>query len=73
ISRFDPMFNIAFDASRDVHFYAKYSTGFRAGGANDRSLQFNAFGPEAVKSYEIGAKMDFWNHRARLNIANYIM
>ncbi|WP_242152356.1 TonB-dependent receptor [Sphingomonas sp. BAUL-RG-20F-R05-02] len=73
ISRFDPMINISFDATQDVHLYAKYATGFRAGGANDRSQSFNAFGPESVKSYEIGAKMDFWEHRARLNIAGYIM
>ncbi|MEI5688415.1 TonB-dependent receptor [Sphingomonas kyungheensis] len=73
ISRFDPMVNVAFDATPDVHLYAKYATGFRAGGANDRSLAFNAFGPEAVKSYEIGSKMDFWNHKARLNLAGYIM
>ncbi|MEG3146019.1 TonB-dependent receptor [Sphingomonas sp. RT2P30] len=73
VSRFDPMFNIAFDATPDIHLYAKYATGFRAGGANDRSLTFNAFGPESVKSYEIGAKMDFWEHKARLNIAGYIM
>jgi iron complex outermembrane receptor protein len=73
ISRFDPMFNIAYDASHDVHLYAKYSTGFRAGGANDRSQAFNAFAPESVKSYEIGAKMDFLDHRARLNLAGYIM
>ncbi|MEO5867267.1 MAG: TonB-dependent receptor [Sphingomonas sp.] len=73
ISRVDPMFNIAFDASRDIHFYAKYSTGFRAGGANDRSQAFNAFGPESVKSYEVGAKMDFLDHRVRLNLAGYIM
>jgi iron complex outermembrane receptor protein len=73
ISRFDPMFNLAFDATKDVHFYAKYSTGFRAGGANDRSQSFNAFGPEAVKSYEVGAKMEFLDHRVRLNLAGYIM
>lgn len=73
ISRFDPMFNVAFDATDTIHLYAKYATGFRAGGANDRSLQFNAFGPESVKSYEVGAKMDFWEHRARLNVAGYIM
>jgi len=73
VSRFDPMINVAFDATQDIHLYAKYATGFRAGGANDRSLQFNAFGPESVKSYEIGAKMDFWNHKARLNLAGYIM
>jgi len=73
INRFDPMFNIAFDATPDMHFYAKYSTGFRAGGANDRSQTFNAFGPESVKSYEVGAKMDFFDHHARLNLAGYIM
>ena len=73
ISRFDPMINIAFDATSDIHLYAKYATGFRAGGANDRSQRFDAFGPESVKSYEAGAKMDFWGHRARLNLAGYIM
>jgi iron complex outermembrane receptor protein len=73
VNRFDPMVNVALDATQDVHLYAKYSTGFRAGGANDRSLQFNAFGPESVKSYEIGAKMDFLDHKARLNLAGYIM
>lgn len=73
ISRFDPMFNIAIDASDDIHLYAKYATGFRAGGANGRSQSFNAFGPESVKSYEVGAKMEFWNRRIRLNLAGYIM
>ena len=73
VSRFDPMINVALDATQDVHLYAKYATGFRAGGANDRSQQFNAFGPESVKSYEIGAKMDFLDHKARLNLAGYIM
>ncbi|MBN8807725.1 MAG: TonB-dependent receptor [Sphingomonas sp.] len=73
ISRFDPMFNVAIDATQDVHLYAKYSTGFRAGGANDRSQSFNQFGPESVKSYEVGAKMDFWDHKGRLNLAGYIM
>ncbi len=73
VSRFDPLVNLAIDASADIHFYAKYATGFRAGGANDRSQQFNAFGPESVKSYEVGAKMDFLDHKARLNLAGYIM
>lgn len=73
ISRFDPMLNIAIDASDDIHLYAKYATGFRAGGANGRSQRFDAFGPEAVKSYEIGAKMEFWDRRIRLNLAGYIM
>ncbi|WP_260924739.1 TonB-dependent receptor [Novosphingobium sp. 9] len=73
ISRFDPMVNIALDATQDIHLYAKYSSGFRAGGADDRSQTFDAFGPETVKAYEVGAKMDFLDHHARLNLAGYMM
>lgn len=71
--RFDPMVTLAFDAARGVNLYAKYSTGFRAGGANDRSSTFLAFGPESVKAYEVGAKLDLLQHKVRLNVAGYIM
>jgi iron complex outermembrane receptor protein len=71
-SRIDPLLVFAFDASPTMHLYAKYSTGYRAGGANDRSATFRSFGPETNKTGEIGAKMDFWQHRARLNLAAYI-
>ncbi|MBO9574978.1 MAG: TonB-dependent receptor [Sphingobium sp.] len=70
-SRFDPMINIAIDASEDVHFYGKWSTGYRAGGANSRSLNYARFDPETVSMFEIGAKTEFWNHKARFNIAAY--
>lgn len=72
-SRVDPLIVAAFDATQDVHFYAKYSTGYRAGGANDRSSTFTAFGPETVQAFEVGSKMDFLGHRARLNLAAYYM
>ncbi|MDH7972286.1 TonB-dependent receptor [Sphingomonas sp. AR_OL41] len=72
-SRFDPMVTLAWDASQGINLYAKYSTGFRAGGANDRSSTFGAFGPEAVKAYEIGAKLDMLDRKVRLNLAGYIM
>jgi iron complex outermembrane receptor protein len=72
-SRFDPMVTAAFDATDNVHLYAKYATGYRAGGANDRSQTFAAFGPEVVKSYELGAKTDLLDHRVRLNLAGYVM
>jgi iron complex outermembrane receptor protein len=71
--RVDPLFTVAVDASRTVHFYAKYASGFRAGGANDRSKTFTAFGPETVKSFEVGSKMDLFDHKARLNLATYMM
>jgi iron complex outermembrane receptor protein len=72
-SRFDPMVTLAWDASPGINLYAKYSTGFRSGGANSRSGSFRQFLPEEVKAYEIGAKTDFLDHHVRLNLAGYIM
>lgn len=71
--RFDPMVTLAYDVSDAVHVYAKYATGYRAGGASSRTANYQAFNPEDVKSYEIGLKSDFWDHRGRFNIAGYIM
>ncbi|WP_163959550.1 TonB-dependent receptor [Sphingomonas insulae] len=71
--RFNPMATLAYDASDNVHVYAKYATGYRAGGASSRTANYLPFNPEDVKSYEIGMKSDFWDHRARLNLAGYIM
>ena len=72
-SRFDPMVNVAYDVADNINLYAKYSTGYRAGGANDRSATFQAFGAEDVEAYEIGAKMDLLDRRLRVNLAAYAM
>jgi iron complex outermembrane receptor protein len=72
-SRFDPLVTLAYDASSEISLYAKYSTGFRAGGANARSATFTAFGPEEVKAFEVGSKMYLLDRRARLNLAAYAM
>lgn len=72
-SRIDPLIIAAYDVTPTVNVYAKYSTGFRAGGANSRSQTFRAFGPETVKAYEIGAKSDLFDHHVRLNLAAYLM
>ena len=71
--RVDPLAVLAWDAAAGINLYAKYSTGYRAGGANSRSSNFVAFAPEAVKAYEVGAKMDLFDHKVRLNLAGYIM
>ncbi len=71
--RFDPLVILSADPAKGVNLYAKYSTGYRAGGANDRSATFLAFGPETVKAYEVGAKLDLLDHKVRLNLAGYIM
>jgi iron complex outermembrane receptor protein len=71
--RFNPLVTLAFDAAEDIHLYAKYATGYRAGGASSRSLTYRAFGPEDVKSWEIGAKTQLFDRRLRLNVAAYAM
>jgi iron complex outermembrane recepter protein len=71
--RFDPLVTLAYDASDDINFYAKYATGYRAGGASSRSLNYRSFGPESVKSYEVGFKSEFFDRKVRLNLATYMM
>jgi iron complex outermembrane recepter protein len=68
-SRFDPMVTVGWDLADSVLTYAKWSTGFKAGGANSRSLSYRAFGPEEVEAFELGLKSQFWDDRARLNLA----
>jgi iron complex outermembrane receptor protein len=72
-SRFNPLAIVAWDATRDIHLYAKYATGYRSGGASSRSLTYREFGPEDVKSYEVGAKTELLDRRLRLNVAGYLM
>ncbi|WP_448143637.1 TonB-dependent receptor [Stenotrophomonas bentonitica] len=67
--RFDPMVNVAYDVGDNAMVYAKYSTGFKAGGANSRSTTYTAFDPEEVTAYELGFKSQFWDNRARFNVA----
>jgi len=70
-SRVDPMVNLAIDVTRDIHVYGKWSTGYKSGGANSRSQEYDAFNPESVSIFEIGAKTEFFDHHARFNIAAY--
>lgn len=70
-SRVDPMINLAADLTQDVHVYGKWSTGYKSGGANSRALDYEAFNPETVSMFEIGAKTEFFDHHARFNVAAY--
>lgn len=72
-TRFDPLAVIAYQVSPAVNFYAKYATGYRAGGASSRSLTYLSFGPEEVKSYEVGLKTELFDRKVRFNVAGYIM
>ncbi|GBQ12722.1 TonB-dependent receptor [Swaminathania salitolerans] len=70
-SRVDPMLNISGDLSRNIMLYGKWSTGYKAGGANSRAQDYEAFGPESVSMFEVGTKTEFLDHRARFNLAGY--
>jgi len=70
-SRVDPMVNLTIDATPDVHVYGKWSTGYKSGGANSRSQEYDRFNPETVSIFELGLKSEFWDNRARFNVAAY--
>lgn len=71
--RFDPLIVLAWEASSGINVYAKYATGYRAGGASSRSVIYRSFGPESVKSYELGLKTEFFDRKLRFNVAGYLM
>ncbi|MFC4595864.1 TonB-dependent receptor [Sphingobium tyrosinilyticum] len=52
--RFDPQVTLAADINRNAHLYGKWSTAYRAGGANARSINYRAFGPEHVEAWKQG-------------------
>jgi iron complex outermembrane receptor protein len=76
---FDPSVNYAFGIHYqllpNVYTYATYSTGFKSGGYDSRPITNisapSGFGPETVDTYEVGAKLDFLDRHARLNLAAY--
>lgn len=68
-TRFDPLVDLAVDVTPGATVYGRWSTGYKAGGANSRSLTYRPFDPESVAMYELGAKTEFWDRRARLNLA----
>ncbi len=72
-NRFDPLVIVAWGPADGVNVYAKYSTGYRAGGASSRSISYATFGPESVKSYEVGFKTEFFDRKVRFNVAAYLM
>ena len=55
--------------SDNLATYMQWSTAYKAGGVNTRSASFTPFTEEEAKTVEIGLKSEFWQQRARLNLA----
>jgi iron complex outermembrane receptor protein len=65
---------VDYHVTDDAMVYFQFSTGYRTGGTNSRPFapdQLNSFGPEELKSYEIGAKTQWFDNRLRVNVAAY--
>jgi len=51
----------------DSLLYAKYGTGYKSGGFTDVA----PYGPEEIKTFEIGSKNRFFNNQMQLNVSAY--
>lgn len=72
---FTPRFGLNWKATDDVMIYASYAEGFKGGGWNPRPTTAAAgvrpFEPESIKTFELGAKTQWFDRRLTLNIAGF--
>ena len=66
---FDSSVVIDYDWMDNLSTYLKWGSAYKAGGVNTRSASFIAFDEEEAKTWELGLKSEFWERRARVNIA----
>lgn len=76
-SNFSPKVSLEYSPTDDTFVYFTYSEGYKSGGYNGQATNLTAgetpFEPEEVSNYEIGLKTEFWDNKARLNLAAFIM
>ena len=73
-SKIDYRANLDYRWNDNLMTYASISTGFKGGGTNPRpfsSAQVEAFKPETLTSYELGAKTDFLDRSLRVNVSTF--
>jgi iron complex outermembrane receptor protein len=58
---------VEWNPSKHALVYAKYDTGYKAGGFTDIS----PYGPESVAGFELGSKLRFLDNRAQLNLSAF--
>ncbi|MEO6151517.1 MAG: TonB-dependent receptor, partial [Croceibacterium sp.] len=71
----------SYKATRDVLLYGTYAKTFKTGGINQNGVPTDAAGnpilatgsirPESVNHFEAGAKTQFWDRKATLNLAAF--
>ena len=65
----DTTFAVEYLWNETLSTYAKWSTGYKAGGVSSRSISFGPFEEETAETFELGLKSEFWGRRARINAA----
>ncbi len=69
-----PRFAIQYQWTDNLMAYASASKGFKAGGTNETVADVGqAFRPEKLWSFEFGARTEFLDNRARLNVTYFTM
>ena len=68
-NRVDPAVMVKYKWTPDLNTYVRYARGFRDGGANVRSLTFNAYQAESLDSYEVGLKSQWLDRHLTANVA----
>ena len=72
---FTPQVTVEFTPLDNLFLYGTWATGYKGGGFEDDPANAVAartsYDPETVTSFEVGAKIDFLNRRARFNIAAF--
>jgi iron complex outermembrane receptor protein len=75
-NEFTPTANLQYHFTTDVMGYASYAKGFKTGGWTTRltaplppGSPAQAFGPETDKTYELGLKSEWLDHRLSVNTA----
>jgi len=75
-NRNNPRISLNYRPTPDLLVYASYSTGFTAGGINGRPFvktDVFGFGPEDLKSYEVGIHSEWLERRLRINADAFYM
>jgi len=71
-SSLSPAVTLAWKFTDAINAYAKFSTGYRAGGFNPQSTPVNVqqgFEEESVDAWEVGLKSELFDRRLRANLA----
>src|SRR6185503_16831615 len=75
-NRFDYAVSLDWQAAESLFLYAQTATGFQSAGITPRVFtvgQIQSLPGEEVVNYELGAKLDFFDRKVRLNSAAFYM